>query len=131
MFVKLTVLTDEGLVPRYFLIGTTDRSVIELGSLCTLAQMTESDEDDEASQGEVSGRQRLEGTIPRTPVGKYGLEVLWNDYYVVCERLPKPRCKYSVSVRNEPRAEIYLIGGSSTTGSTLKTVDVLRVPENN
>ena len=69
--------------------------------------------------------------MPRTPVDKYGLEVLWNDYFIVCERLPKTRRKYSVSVRNQPRPEIYLIGGLSTTGSTLKTVDVLRVPENN
>ena len=36
-----------------------------------------------------------------------------------------------MGVRNYPRAEIYLIGGLSTTGSTLKTVDVLRIPENN
>jgi hypothetical protein len=75
--------------------------------------------------------EKPEATIPRRPSGKYGLEVLWNDYYNVAERLPRPRSKFSVSVRNEPFAEIYLIGGISTSGSVLKNVDVLRVPKDN
>ena len=43
MFVKVTVLSDEGLVPRYFLIGTSGRSVLELGSLYTLHEIQESE----------------------------------------------------------------------------------------
>ena len=84
MFVKLEVITEEGMVPRYFLIGTTDRSVIELGSICTLKEIDESEQvSREGSHGDFGG-QKTEGTITRTPVGKYGLEVLWNDYFVVC-----------------------------------------------
>ena len=69
--------------------------------------------------------------MPRTPLGSYGLKILWNDYFVVCEKLPEIRYRYSISVRNRPRSEIYLIGGLNTTGISLKTVDVLIVPNNN
>ena len=129
MFVKLSIASSEGECPRYFLIGTTDRSVIELGSLCTIRRMTESEQDDSLSEDAGGEVEKPEASQPRRPAGKYGLEVLWNDYYNVVERLPRQRSKFSVSVRNEPFAEIYLIGGINTSGSVMKNVDVLRVPK--